>query len=87
MREEIWQDGELLQVIEDTRSPQKIAIEARASARASATHAIENEWPMWKQINCALGVYGSEAIEACRVFIANEISKVDTIDTLYPLEE
>lgn len=48
--------------------------------REVASARIEKRWPLWKQINAALGVYGPQKQAECRDFIKAEIALVDAED-------
>lgn len=48
--------------------------------REVASAKIEKTWPLWKQINAALGVYGPQKQAECRDFIKAEIVLVDAED-------
>lgn len=66
--------------IPDARSLSEQRAAAKAEMRMHATNAIQRDWPTWRQINAALGIYGVTGHLACQKFIEGVRSETDRLD-------
>lgn len=66
--------------IPDARPLSEQRAAAKAEMRLHATNAIQRDWPTWRQINAALGIYGVTGQLSCQKFIEAVRAETDRLD-------